>query len=294
MQIRRYLEFIKKFSSGRAPFPCPPETVALYATYLARTLTYRSVLNYLSALSFFLKQNSQPSIKYDEYVIAATLKGIRREKGDEPRRAAPLLPSMLIKIFAGLTHNTGHVSWRAAVLCSFRALLRKAQVTESDSTLQRKHFKFFTWGMIITVRKSKTIQYRERVLEIPVARSPRKSLCAVHWTELHFSQIPAMPSDFAFRLPAPGGRSTPLTYKIYQETLKLFVDRAGLGDQDFSSHSLRRGGCTYLAMCGASIEELRARGDWASETIFDYLKTPLQVRIVNDMKVATALAAADI
>lgn len=44
-------------------------------------------------------------------------------------------------------------------------------------------------------------------------------------------------------------------------------------------------------MCGASLEELRTRGDWASDTIFIYLKTPLGARIVNDIRVATSLAS---
>ena len=44
-------------------------------------------------------------------------------------------------------------------------------------------------------------------------------------------------------------------------------------------------------MCGASIEELKARGDWASETMYSYLKMPLGAHIVNDMNVVAALCA---
>ena len=44
-------------------------------------------------------------------------------------------------------------------------------------------------------------------------------------------------------------------------------------------------------MCGASIEQLKERGDWASETVYSYLKTPLGARIVNDLKVVAALCA---
>ena len=290
MQLKRYFEFVDLFATERSPLPCSSERVALYAAWLARSLKYRSVINYLSGLSQFLRRSGFGGIAYDDFIIKATLRGIRRVKGDAPRQAHPLLPGMLLKIFRVMTGRPGHVAWRAAVLCSFRGLLRKSQVTMSDSALLRRDFGIYDWGMIITVRKSKTIQYRERSLEIPVARCPDVRLCAVHWVERHFREVRAEGQDMAFRLPAGGGASVPMTYRVYQETLRIFANIAGLGGEDFSSHSLRRGGCTYLAMCGASIEELKTRGDWVSDAVFQYLRTPIQTRIVNDLRVATALA----
>lgn len=106
--------------------------VALYATWLARSLTYGSVANYLSGLSYFLKQNGHKPVDYDQFIVSATLQGIKRVKGNTPRRAAPLLPIHLSKIFVNLRDGQGHTSWRAVILTSFRALLRKSQVTLSD------------------------------------------------------------------------------------------------------------------------------------------------------------------
>lgn len=293
MQIKKYLEFVSLYAENRAPFPCSSERVALFASWLARTMKYGSIINYLSGLNFFLKQGGFRAVQYQDFLVAATLRGIRRKKGDAPRRAPPLLPAQLLQIFGGLTLSEGHTAWRAAVLCSFRALLRKCQVTESESALLRRDFKFYDWGMILYVRRTKTIQFQERVLEVPVARCHKKELCAVHWAEVHFGQTPAGPDQLAFRLPSGGGRSAPLTYKLYQEMLKLFANKAGLGHVDFTSHSLRRGGCTYLSMAGASIEEIKVRGDWASDTVYRYLKTPLQQRILNDIQVAVSLASVE-
>lgn len=289
MQVRRYLEFVEEFSESHAPLPCPSGQVALYATWLARTLKYSSILNYLSGLNHFLRHNGAPPICYSDYEITTTLKGIRRDLACPPRQALPLLPSMLMSIFKLLTHNPGHVAWRAAVLCSFRALLRKCQVTMSDSTLRREDFKFFGWGMVIRIRKSKTIQFQERVLEVPVAKCENKAICAVYWTVRHFRETPASGDEMAFRIPSEAG-SLPLPYSAYQATLKIFSKKAGLDHESISSHSLRRGGCTYLSMCGASLEELKTRGDWSSDTVFAYLKTPLTVRIMNDMRVANTLS----
>lgn len=199
-----------------------------------------------------------------------------------------MLPGMILSIFSLLTVNPGHVAWRAALLCCFRGLLRKCQVTMSDSTLRRQDFVFYSWGMIITIRKTKTIQFRQRKLQIPIAKCKDKRLCAVYWTDRHFRELPSTSDSLAFRIPHGSG-SSPLTYNLYEKTLKVFVARAGMNPADFSSHSLRRGGCTYLSMCGATLEELRTRGDWSSDTIFAYLKTPITHRIVHDMRVASSL-----
>ncbi len=289
-QIRKYLNFIDEFGGTYAPFPCPSEQVALYATWLARSMKYTSIINYLSGLNYYLRLNNSPSINYKEFVLHSTLTGIRRVKGDAPRQAVPILPAMLRRMFSHLYDTAGHTAWRAAVLCSFRALLRKSQVTLSDSVLSRGDFQFFGWGMLITIRRTKTIQFQQRVLRIPVASCNDTQLCAVYWTKRHFHELPAKPQDPAFRLPALGVGSTPLTYRIYQDTLKCFAEEAGLDPLLVSSHSLRRGGCTYLAMCGASLEELRVRGDWSSEAIFAYLQTPLTMRIASDIRVSSLLA----
>ena len=120
--------------------------------------------------------------------------------------------------------------------------------------------------MILRVWRSKTIQFREQIPGIIVVRCCNTKLCIVYWTERHFAQIQAAPGDIAFRIPDEI-RSVSLSYRVYQETLKLFANITGLGSEDFTSHSLRKGGCTYLAMCGASIKEIKTKGDWATDYI---------------------------
>ena len=112
---------------------------------------------------------------------------------------------------------------------------------------------------------------------------PNLEICAVHWTKLHFEQLSAAPGEIVFRIPSGSGGSTPLSYKVYQTTLKIFAEKAGLDPSSVSSHSLRRGDCIFLSLCGASIEELRTRGDWCTNTVFTYLKTPFSTHIMNDM-----------
>ena len=50
--------------------------------------------------------------------------------------------------------------------------------------------------------------------------------------------------------------SSPMSYEIYQ----ISKSSAGLNVASLSSHSLRSGGCTFLAMCGTLVEGLKIRG----------------------------------
>ena len=291
VQLRKYLAFIDEFAGLLSPLPCDSAQVALYIAWLARSLKFSSITNYLSGLNYFLMSEGAPTIDYKNFKVKSVLKGAKRQLGSAAHQAAPILPSHLLAIFKKMSSSVGHVATRAAILTSFRALLRKCQVTDSDSVLTRGDFAFFSWGMLITVRRSKTIQFGERELVIPVAKVANTDLCAVFWCCKHFSQAPVSRSAPAFQVPHASGGFNPLTYPIYQSTLKHFCEQIGLDKSDFSSHSLRRGGCSFLASQGASISELKTRGDWRSDCVYEYIKTPLSERILFDTRVASVLAS---
>ena len=290
MQIRKYLAFVDKFGGILSPVPCSPEQLTLYITWLSKTLKYSSILNYLSALNFFLKSEGAEQIEYDNFRVKSVLGGVKRSLGCMIRQAAPLLPSHLKEMFKSMSNSVGHLAIKVALLLSFRGLLRKSQVTLSDSMLLRSDFKFYDWGLLINVRRSKTIQFKERELLIPIVYVDPPELCAAHWCYELFIRTNPLPGEGAVRVPGPNGGFEPLTYQAYQATLKYFCAIIGLDPELFSSHSLRRGGCTFLAMQGATIAEIRTRGDWSSESVYDYIKLPLSERIILDAKVARALA----
>ena len=88
--------------------------------------------------------------------------GIRRVKGDEVKQATPLLPGDLMRLFINMNKSRGS----------------KAHVTASECSLLRKDLSFHPWGVLVSVRKSKTNQFWERVHKIPVAEVANRELCA--------------------------------------------------------------------------------------------------------------------
>lgn len=243
----------------------------------------------MSALNNHLKDLGCPPINYDDHNIKKCMAGIRRVLGDSPRQAPPMLPTHLRRIFAVMFLTDGHVAIRAAMLLSFRALLRKCHVTKSDSALLRSDFVFRRWGMLVNVRISKTIQFRERVHSIPVAAVEDPALCAVYWVRRHFNDSPAGEGEHAFRIRSRGV-SVSMPYAFYLAAIKHLAVRAQLRPANFTTHSLRRGGATFLRMCGATILEIKERGDWRSDAVFEYLKSSLTERLALDLRVAMMLA----
>ena len=60
-QINKYLKFKDDFGGYYSSIPCNALHVALYATWLARTLKYSSIVNYLSALNYFFERKRSRS-----------------------------------------------------------------------------------------------------------------------------------------------------------------------------------------------------------------------------------------
>ena len=290
IQMKKYDEFCNEFEGVIKPYPCDSAQVCLYITHMTKTLKYRSIRNYVSALNNDLQLRGHPQVVYEDYNIRRCFAGARRTLGDKVKQAEALLPKNIVLLLSKLSESRGHVSFRAALLTCFRGLLRKAHVTVSSASLRRQDITFHSWGMMIHVDRSKTIQFAERTVDIPVANSSNRSMCAVYWTRRHFTELPAGPGDQAFRVPAGGGGSAPLEYRDYHNTLKLACERSKLDPEQYSSHSLRRGGATFLLMIGVSIAEVKVRGDWKSDAVFEYLKVPLAHRIANDIKVAGLLS----
>ena len=105
--------------------------------------------------------------------------------------------------------------WCCVVL-AFRSLLRKSNLLPSNELhlhcVRRQDITFMSWGMMVSVLSSKTIQFWERMLEIPIVKSARSPLCAVTLLQEHFRRTSsASPHDNLFIVPRKGGL-VPLEY----------------------------------------------------------------------------------
>ena len=135
----------------------------------------------MSRLNNHLKDLGCPPINYLNHgvKIKKCMVGIPRVKRSVVKQAAPLLPLDLLNLFCVMYDTTGHVAVTAAMLLSFRALLRKSHVTASDCSLIRSDLVFHLWGIMVWVFKSKTNQFFERLHNITIEEVVNRELCDV-------------------------------------------------------------------------------------------------------------------
>ncbi len=77
---------------------------------------------------------------------------------------------------------------------------------------------------------------------------------------------------------SPGHRNTPhptrvLSYTNAAEDLQYLLGLVGVDGRGFSEHSMKRGGATEAARCGATREEIQVAGHWAcARTVEKYIE----------------------
>ena len=103
--------------------------------------------------------------------------------------------------------------------------------------------------MLIKVRKSKTIQFDQKELLIPIFYLANRKRCAMFWVKKHFCQVIVLDDSPAFQVAESDSDSgfRPLQYTSFQATIQ-FMACANLDPNDYSSYSPHWGGCTFLAM----------------------------------------------
>lgn len=273
------------------PMLSSPETLCLYIAFMARSFRYVSIINYVSAVRAFHKWHGITPVPADNFMVSSTLMGAKRLLGDSSFSSDPLLPPQLKRMYATLDMRESNdlVFWTATVV-AFRGLLRKSSVCKGEHCLRRRDVTFHNWGVVITQRSSKTIQFQERNHKIPLA-TVGGPLCAVSFLHKLYS-LGAVSSDAPLFGVMKKNCYVPLNYRGYSKRLSKCVKNAGLTPQGkYTSHSLRRGGATALSMLGVPLHEIQKIGDWKSLTVLLYLASPFDFRVEKERALAQDLVA---
>lgn len=143
--------------------------------------------------------------------------------------------------------------------------------------------------MMIRVTSTKTIKYKERVLEIPIKAIPGSKFCAVYWLRAHFARFPAGPDDPLF-FKEVNGKRVVIKYKEVLAFLKRMSKVVGKDPSTIGLHSLRRAGSYYMHQLGVPLEDIKCVGDWRSLAALMYLILPLDRKLRIDEVVADSLS----
>ncbi len=265
---------------GYHPVPATTTTVIRYAAFLCRSLKFSSVKQYLNTIRLLHLEWDLPNPLQGHFNLTCLLRGARRHLGDclQPKR--PITPELLKLIYSNLdlTSPIDANVW-AISLIMFYGLLRKASVLPRSPTptgdrhLCRQDVRFYPWGVVLVIRSTKTIQFQERQLEIPLPGMSGSMWCPVRALTRAMLFTPTAPGPSpAFLLP---GRSTPaaVTGRLFDHRIRETLSREGCDPAGIMPHSWRRGGAQFAFSLGLSSETIRMLGDWRSSAYLRYLDT---------------------
>jgi hypothetical protein len=214
------------------------------------------------------------------------MRGVRKQLAvHESNAKLPITVAMLQDIYHAMDlNNVTHMVLWAAYLLAFFSFLRVSNVAPPSAVLfdpathlTRADLIFHTNMVVIRIRQSKTIQFKERTLNIPLVAIPHSHLCPVAALSRMVTTIPAPPNAPAFVVPDQGTLLT-VTHRSFAQYLQLFLAKSGHPAHLYSGHSFRKGGCTFASVCNVPEYLLKIHGDWSSQQYEKYLVLPLSKR----------------
>ena len=276
------------------PAPITPTYLCCYIVFLARSVkSYQTIKNYLNSVRLFHLCHGVPYNLSDNFEVKLVLRSLKGKLRTAPKQKLPITVDILRKIHRCLDMRLPFhvVLWCSFIICFF-AFLRKsnivpesAAVFDQEKHLTRSSIQVTDYGLHLKIKWSKTIQFHERELLLPLTAIPGSILCPKAAYLKMCSLIKAPGDSPAFVYPA-GRHMITLTHKTFVLQLRRLLGRCGLSPMDYSGHSFRRGACTMGFEAGVSPELLRCHGDWRSNAYTRYLHFDLKHRLVVTSRMA--------
>lgn len=294
-QVSSYYEFCKTFRLN--PLPADGKQLTRFAVFLHKfkNLKPDTISNYISAVRTLhgLAELQMPDT--DGIVHQKVLKGIRSRNKQPRKQAEAITPEILSAIFRQVDTSDylELVAW-VAVLIGFPCLLRASNLTtrsvpafNPQENLLRRDFRMHGNILLLHIKWTKTMQYRERKLLIPVIPFGDNEIDAVRWFNTMINTIPAPPEAPAFAVPTKNGLA-PLTYAQLARLLKKWTQACNLNPDAFTCHCLRRGGASWLDEQGVPESVIAVLGDWRTNAFKLYIDSALKSRMRAMIKFANA------
>ena len=270
-----YLSFCTSFNL--IPYPLCEPTLRLFATFLARNLSYASICTYISALRL---QNIELGYRppADMPLLHLLLKGIKRMKGS---RAKPKRKPITLVLLSSLQHelqlssfvtNDKLMLW-ASFTTAFFGFLRASEFCSPSqsfydprSTLLVRDVSVLPDVAILQLKVSKTDQFRNGC-EVRLAKSGNP-ICPYRALTDHLRHC-AIADQPLFQF----SYGAYLTRQIFSDLVKSLLPNS-CDSAAYSSHSFRIGAATCAADKQTPAWLIKALGRWSSRRFEEYIRIP--------------------
>lgn len=283
-QRRVYFDFCAQL--GISPVPLSQADLGRYIAFLSRKLVFSSIRQYLNIIRLLHLDAGLPNPLDNNWYISSILKGVKRVKGNTVTQKLPITIDILTGILTklNLQLSLDRCFW-AACLVAFFSFFRKSNLliqsrTSFDPTrhLCVSDIEFTTQGVVLTVRWSKVIQFRERHLFIPLPHIPNSVFCPSSALLLLTLECPAAPTPAPLFRYKDQSATSALTQSAFTLKLRHCLTALGYPADKFTGHSFRRGGASFALQCGLPTDLIKLQGDWSSNAYERYLEPSFELR----------------
>ena len=213
--------------------------------------------------------------------------GLKRIMPHAVKQAEPITPEILVKLskVVNFKDPVEMVAW-TAVLLGFYLFLRKSNLVPDTMNNFNAEQQFcrndinllgLEKAMMIEVRWSKTIQFKQKILRLPVLPADNKAICPVFWVHYMISKIPVQGHQPAFSIPV-GRQVMVLSYNQMIYRFRKWLKLTNHDQELFSLHSLHKGGATFAFQADMEGEMIKLLGDWASDCYKRYIDISMEKR----------------
>jgi hypothetical protein len=205
-------------------------------------------------------------------MVVSTLKGAMRRQGKEVKRKDAISTSQLNDILTALQNDSSYdtLLFLAILLVGFFALLRLGEMTIPDNPKLREPKKEIlrtsvfktssTCGFLLPGNKTDRFFKGNKIIIRANSGSPNPLPFLLAYIAARDQKFPYHSGLFVT------SRGTPPTSSWFTNRLREFLP------ENYSGHSLRAGGATWLASIGASPSLIQGMGRWTSDTWQQYIR----------------------
>lgn len=262
-------------SHGILPLPATELTLRYFCAHLSSSCAYQTIKVYLAGIRLLHLEQGLDDPTRDASLLHYLCVGIRRTKGDSPRRRNPITLAILhiIKQELACSHlpSGDKLLYWAAFTLAFYGFLRASEYTApTSSTYSSQVHPCLTDTVIkddsirLTLKRSKSDRFG-RTATVLVG----SSTCPVRAMQKFLADRPRQHSGPLFILAS--GKF--LTRRDVSDVTKSLLSSAGIDPTAYSSHSYRIGAATTAAAAGLPDHLVKTLGRWRSNAYQGYIRT---------------------
>ena len=280
-------------------FPCDNQQLCRFGQHLKKTFkSPDAVANYISGVRTCMALLGLRLPDPQDKQMQMFLQGLKRVMPHAIKQAAPITPEILLKMSKVVDYRDiiETVAW-TAVLVGFYMFLRKSNLVPDTMMTFNPNQQFCRADVNLTsvqdplmveVRWSKVIQFRQRVLRLPVLPAHNKAVCPVYWMHHMVARVQAGPQDPLFAIP---NKKTVVALSANQLVTRFrkWLKIIQIDETQYSLHSLRRGGATFAYRSNLEAKMIQKLGDWSSEAYKRYIDVSMDQRFASMAKFVEAL-----